>query len=607
MKKKIKFKADIRKVLDIMIKNLYSYKEIFIREIISNSQDAIDKLKYIYNNINFNIKIKINKIKKKITIIDNGIGMNKNEIINNLGTIAKSGTKNFLSKLTGNKKKDNKLIGKFGVGFYSVFIVSKLVKVISKKYNNKNIGYEWISEGKGNFYIKKKKKKNYGTTIKLYLKEKEKKFLSYKKIIKIIKKYSNYISSPIKIKKKKKWITVNNPNVFWMKNKSSLLKKDYIKFYNNNIDNNEKPLFYIHKKIETNKNEYVLLLYVPLKDENIIKNNSNIKLYSNKVLIINNIKEIIPNYLRFIKGIVDCTNLNLNISREKLQDNNIIKIIKNTIINIFLKYLKYISKNKVKIYNLFWKNFGNIFKEGIYEDFINNKKILNLIRFKTTYNNNYISLKEYYSRTKENNNKIYYIISDNYNNAINSPHLEYFLKKNIEVIIFTNKIDEWILNFLKKISKKKFISVTKGILDINILNFNKKYKFKKNIIKYNKLLNKIKNNLKKKIFEIKLTYRLIYSPSCLIVSNEKEISNNLIKILKNSKQKILLKNKNILEINPKHILIKYLLKKKKKIKFWSNFIYDLSLLKEGINIKNISNFSKVLNNIIIKLIKINKF
>ncbi|WP_339044850.1 molecular chaperone HtpG [Candidatus Zinderia endosymbiont of Aphrophora alni] len=634
-KKILNFQTEVKQLLKLMINSLYSNKEIFLRELISNASDAIDKLRFksfknnklLESDSNFKIEIFYNKIQKTITISDNGIGMTEKEITLNLGTIAKSGTKEFFSKLSNNQKKNANLIGQFGVGFYSGFIVADLITVNSRKAGKpKEKGISWQSKGTGEFSIENINKLNRGTEVILHLKKNEEEFLSSWKLKLIIKKYSDHISIPILMykeiwdkSKKKFFITnkkeiINNTQALWTRNKSEIKIEEYNEFYKNITNDNKNPLTYIHNKIEGN-NEYIQLLYIPSKAQLDIwdrKKKGGLKLYSQRVFILDNVKQLLPPYLRFIKGIIDSANLPLNISREILQDSKNIRIIKENstkkVLNMLENLIKSDKKLKTKKYKIFWKNFGNILKEGLGEDIVNRKQIINLLRFNSTYFNKkekLTSLKKYKKRMLNNQDNIYYITAENYKTAINSPHLEIFKKKNIEVLILIDRIDEWILSFLTEYKNKKLISIAKGNLNLGNLETDEEKKQKKEKEKkFLKFIKKIKLILKDKVQDVRTTSRLINSPACLI-SDENDISNNLIRILKSSGQNPK-KNKQILEINPKHLLIKYIKKEKEFFNEWINILYNQAILSEGGNLTNPSNFINNLNKIFAIIIKKNK-
>ncbi len=625
-KKTYFFQSEIKQLLNLMINSLYSNKEIFLRELISNSSDAINKLKFYYLSLknkkdiilDTNYHIRIYTEKNSLIISDNGIGMTENEIIDNLGTIAKSGTKNFIKNLDSisNKNINSDIIGQFGVGFYSSFMVSDKVIVHSRsvKENNINNSVLWISDGHGKYTVYKKSKDSIGTDIILYIKESCKEFLNESKICDIIIKYSNHINIPIEYKlfnNKKKdflWKKINVAEALWTKNKLEISKKEYKDFYYSLTNNLGNPIAWSHNKVE-GKNEYISLLYIPdISPWNIWNRDeykNGIKLYVCRVFVMEGIKKIIPFYLRFIQGIIDVNFLSLNISREILQDDIFINKLKISITNRILKILNNLSINKNK-YNIFWKEFGNVLKEGLAEDELNRYKITLLLRFCSTYYDNekkYVSLEEYINRMYHGQDKIYYIVSDNYISAINSPHLEIYKKKNIEVLLMFNRIDEWMMMYLLDFKGIKFFSINKnneGINNIITLNNSKFLDINKNI--FVNLVNSIKLTLGEFIKDVKLTDKLENFPVVLTTSSS-EMSTQMSKLLSSVGKKVP-NIKYIFEINIKHILIKYInnIKDKNLLKKWINYLYYQALLIETNSLDNPVEFINLSNKLISKLI-----
>ncbi len=621
VEKKFLFKSEIKELLNLMINSLYSNKEIFLRELISNSSDAIDKLKFYLISKNKDLKIS-NKFhirilikNNKLIIRDNGIGMTYDEIINNLGTIAKSGTKKFLDKINKykNTKIDNNLIGKFGVGFYSSFMVSNKVKVhtrsIFEKDNKKSI--LWFSYGNGEFIIKNLKKKKYGTDIILYLKDSCKEFLNKDKLFKIINKYSSYISIPIeykffdKNKKKYIWKKINEYNAIWLKNKLDLKEEDYKKFYYNLTNNLGNPLIWSHNIVEGIQN-YISLLYIPDTSPWNIWNRdeykNGIKLYIKRVFIMDDIKNLIPFCFRFVQGIMDTNDLSLNISREILQDNNYLKKIRVSLTNRIFKILNDLSLNIIK-YNLFWNQFGVVLKEGLADNDIDKYKISILLRFYSSKFNDksLVSLDDYISRMKIGQDKIFYITAENYISANNSPHLELYIKKDIEVLFLIDKIDEWMMNYLINFKNINFCSVSKNNLNLdNILtkddiNFNLVKSNEENNNKF--FLNRIKDILSDFVKEVRITNRLEKFP-VVLVTDTNDISTQMLKLLK-STGKDIPKIKYYLDININHIIIKYILNIKDNILFekWIKFIYYQALLIESNSLEDSVSFINLVNNL----------
>lgn len=622
----IKFQAEVNQILNLMINSLYSNKEIFLRELISNASDACDRLRFesikdhsITKNNNFRIKIKIDLKQKNIIVIDNGIGMSKEDAIKNLGTIAKSGTKNFLSKLTGDDKKDSKLIGQFGVGFYSSFMVAEKVSIESRKIGIlQDEGIEWSSGGCGDFSISNKLIKNFGTSIVLKIKKEDEIFLNGWKLREIIKKYSDHISLPIDMLKEKwnektskmettdNWETVNQGgDVIWKKNKKDISKQQYIDFYKYTSHDFEEPLTWTHNHIEGSE-QYTQLLFIPkISPFNIwdrdLKNG--IKLYVKNIFIMDNYKKILPTYLRFVRGIIDSDNLPLNVSREMLQESRSLKIIRESSIKRILLSLENLSKNNKENYNIFWKNFGQVLKEGIGEDEKNKEKISKLIRFSSTKDHNKnqeVSLDNYFKRMKKNQNKIYFLTSENFNSSKNNPHLEIFKKKNIEVLLLWDRIDEWMMSNLKDFNGKKIISISKGKLNFeNIINSPEKnlhYSISSDL-KF--ITDKIFEKLKKYVKNVRVTVRLVDSPSCLVVE-ENDISPHLQRLMSISEKNFKSKSLPILEINPNHSILKLLINSNcENIEDWSLLLLNQAMLTSGAQLQEPVKFINIINNLLI--------
>jgi len=614
------FKTEIKKLLDIVINSLYKNKEVFIRELISNSSDAAKKLHFksltnhslLEDNTKLEVNINVNKINKTITVEDNCIGMNKAEVLENLGTIAKSGTKDFIKRIENTVNNNtNELIGNFGIGFYSAFMVSNKVIVETRKAGDSiENGVYWESDGKEKFNIRNIKKETKGTSIKLYIKDNESEFLDYFKIESLVTKYSNYISLPITItsdKDKKEDSLVEDKKI--INNKKSILRldkknisnKEYIEFYKNITNDINEPIFWFHSKVE-GKLDYISLFYIPSKvtfDLFLNKYVSDFKLYVKNVFVSNNTSNFIPNYLRFIKGVVDITNLELNISRDVFQDTKTIENIKNILSKKILGVLNTLSKDNEKKYSIFWENFGKILKEGLSEDFINKEKILQLLRFSSSYSfdeKQSISLDEYITRMKlEQNDTIYYLLIKNLDLSKDSPHLEYFKKHNIEVLLLVDKIDEWIVNSLFDYKGKKFKSIITSDINIEANDINND--------EYNNMINDMKNILKKDIKNIILSNKLTKYPS-RIISNNTYINSQMEKILLMSGQTVP-KKEYTLELNEKHKLIRILKNEKNKENFYklTNMLFTQALLLDGKSLKNSSEFVNILNDYILRFHK----
>ncbi len=616
---KYKFDTEINQLLHLMINSLYSNKEIFIRELVSNASDAIDKIKFLtisdekFKNIKFDpkINIKIDKDKKILTISDNGIGMNKNDLVNHLGTIAKSGTKSFLENLSGDAKKDSSLIGQFGVGFYSAFMVSKKIEVISKKAGEDK-AYKWISIGNGEYEIEDTKKESFGTDIILYLKENEEEFLEEWKIEQLIKKYSNHIPFPIFMlkekekdgKKEKVWEQINKASALWRLNKSEIKKEEYIDFYKQLSGDNNDPLLWIHTNAEGTL-EYSTLFYIPSVapfDLFRMDYQPGVKLYVKRVFITDDDKELMPTYLRFVRGIIDSEDLPLNVSREILQQNTILNKIKKSSVKKILNELKKLKNKDFDKYLKFYNLFGKVLKEGIYSDFENKELILDLLLFKTTKRDN-VSFKEYKEKMKEDQKSIYYITGEDEILLKNSPLIENFKDKDIEVLIMDDEVDTLIMPMVTEYDKTPVVSV-----NTNELNEEKKDKDKKEEEEINKkitpLMLKIKEILKDEVKDVKISSRLKESPVCLVVDkNDPDFA--MQEMLKQMGQSNLPKIKPILEINPNHEIFKKLSENNSLVSIndVANILYNEARLIEGMKIENSTDFVKRINKILTNSIK----
>ncbi|AWH90328.1 molecular chaperone HtpG [Buchnera aphidicola (Melanaphis sacchari)] len=613
------FQSEVKQLLHLMIHSLYSNKEIFLRELISNASDAIDKLRFLgiskpelyENESNTKIQISVNKSQGTLIINDNGIGMTRQDVINNLGTIAKSGTKSFLKSLENQKNNvKNELIGEFGVGFYSSFIVSEKVLVRTRfAGNNNDQGTLWESFGKGEYNITNIVKKTKGTEITLFLKKEENEFLETWRIQSIINKYSDHITVPIEIQmydEKKKiyfWEQTNKAKALWTKQKSSISEVEYQEFYKHLTNDQNNPIIWNHSHVE-GVHEYISLLYVPEKASWDIWNKDSkhgLKLYVKRVYIMDNSQAFLPNYLRFIKGIIDSNNLPLNVSREILQDNSITQNLKSALIKKSLKMLEKLSKNNNK-YQIFWNQFGLVLKEGPAEDSKNLNLIANLLRF-TSFKNNTaeqtMSLKEYVSNMHKEQEKIYYITSDSYTSAKNSPHLELFNKKNIDVLLLSDRIDEWMMNYLVEFEGKKFQSISKEDISLNKLT-KEKIKNEKISTDISNFLKRAKKVLGNKIKLVRTTYRLTETP-CVVLSDANEMSTQMAKLFSAAGQTVP-ELKYIFEINPQHPLIKKICKinDDKKFDEWINLLLDQALFAEKGNLENPHKFIATINKLLIE-------
>ena len=627
-KETLDFQAEIQQLLKLMIHSLYSNKEIFLRELISNASDAADKLRFeAINHPNWyeddsdlNIQVAIDQSKNTITISDNGIGMSREEIITNLGTIAKSGTKEFFSKLSGDQQKDASLIGQFGVGFYSGFIVADSISVESRKAGlTKEQAVRWESAGDGAFTVEQVSKDRRGTTITLHIKPEESELLNSWKIKSIIRKYSDHISIPIQMFKeewseesksqviKDELETINEANALWTRNKNDISEDQYHEFYKNISNDFENPLSYSHNRVE-GRSEFTQLLYIPKKAPFDLwdrSKRSGIKLYVKRVFIMDDSEQLLPTYLRFISGIIDSADLPLNVSREILQESKDVKFIRESSTKRVLSQLEDLSSSveeaKRADYQLFWNAFGQVLKEGLGEDHANVDKLSKLLRFANSTQNSDIqnvSLSDYVSRMKEGQDKIYFVTADSYLAAKNSPHLEIFNKKGIEVLLLTDRIDEWMLSFLTTYDNKPLTSVAKGDLDLGSLtDVSEKEEQKEAEKEFVDLLDRMKKVLSEKAKDVRLTFRLTDSPACL-VADENELSGNLLRMLKAAGQPAP-DSKPILEINTSHPLVKKVQSTSVDFEEWAHTLFDQALIAEGGQLSDPGSFVKRINHLLL--------
>ena len=627
-KQTLGFQAEVKQLLQLMIHSLYSNKEIFLRELISNASDAADKLRFeaindsalFENDPELKIKVGFDKAARTITISDNGIGMNRDEAISHLGTIAKSGTKEFFSKLSGDQQKDAALIGQFGVGFYSGFIVADRITVETRRAGTPaDEGVRWESEGAGEFSIEAIAKPNRGTDIILHLREGEDEFLSSWQLKSVIRKYSDHISLPILMQKeewdeeKKETVrkdeleTVNQASALWTRSKSDITPEQYEEFYKHISHDFGAPLAYTHNRVE-GRSEYTQLLYIPTRapfdmwDRN---KRGGIKLYVKRVFIMDDAEQLMPVYLRFVKGVIDSADLPLNVSREILQESRDVKAIREGSTKRVLSLLEELANSDEQAqkdkYAGFWTEFGQVLKEGIGEDAANKERIAKLLRFASTHNDSdaqTTSFADYIGRMKEGQNKIYYVTGESYHAARNSPHLEIFRKKGVEVLLLTDRVDEWMLSFLQDFDGKELASVAKGGLDLGKLeNEAEKKQHEETETQFKDLVEKMKTSLADKAKDVRVTFRLTDSPTCL-VADEDELSGNLVRMLKAAGQAAP-DAKPILEINPDHPLVQRLKYEEAKFDDWANILFDQALLAEGGALTDPSGFVKRLNDMLL--------
>ncbi|WP_050475845.1 molecular chaperone HtpG [Herbaspirillum rhizosphaerae] len=627
-KQTLGFQAEVKQLLQLMIHSLYSNKEIFLRELISNASDASDKLRFeainnsalFENDPELKIKVSFDKAARTITISDNGIGMNRDEAISHLGTIAKSGTKEFFSKLSGDQQKDAALIGQFGVGFYSGFIIADRITVETRRAGTPaNEGVRWESEGAGEFSIEAIDKPNRGSDIILHLREGEDEFLSSWQLKSVIRKYSDHISLPILMQKeewdeeKKETVqkdeleTVNQASALWTRSKSDITPEQYEEFYKHISHDFGAPLAYTHNRVE-GRSEYTQLLYIPTRapfdmwDRN---KRGGIKLYVKRVFIMDDAEQLMPVYLRFVKGVIDSADLPLNVSREILQESRDVKAIREGSTKRVLSLLEELANSDEQEqkdkYAGFWTEFGQVLKEGIGEDAANKERIAKLLRFASTHNDSdaqTTSFADYIGRMKEGQTKIYYVTGENFHAAKNSPHLEIFRKKGVEVLLLTDRVDEWMLSFLQDFDGKELASVAKGGLDLGSLeNEAEKKLHEETETQFKDLVEKMKTSLADKAKDVRVTFRLTDSPTCL-VADEDELSGNLVRMLKAAGQAAP-DAKPILEINPDHPLVQRLKYEEAKFDDWANILFDQALLAEGGALTDPSGFVKRLNDMLL--------
>ncbi|MGZ8289997.1 MAG: molecular chaperone HtpG [Telluria sp.] len=630
-KETLGFQAEVKQLLQLMIHSLYSNKEIFLRELISNASDAADKLRFeainndaLYGNDHeLKIKVSFDKAARTITISDNGIGMSRDEVISHLGTIAKSGTKEFFGKLSGDQQADAALIGQFGVGFYSGFIVADKITVETRRAGvYANEGVRWESGGEGDYTVEAIDKPSRGTDIILHLREGEEELLSSYKLQSIIRKYSDHISLPI-LMQKEEWDaeksetvlkdeteTVNQASALWARNKADITPEQYGEFYKHVSHDFQEPLTFTHNRVE-GRSEYTQLLYVPshapfdLWDRN---KRGGIKLYVKRVFIMDDAEQLMPAYLRFIKGVIDSNDLPLNVSREILQESRDVKVIREGSTKRVLGMLEELAnadeQEKKDKYTTFWTEFGQVLKEGIGEDAANKDRIAKLVRFASTHNegsDQTVSLGDYVARMKEGQDKIYYATGETFTAAKNSPHLEIFRKKGVEVLLLTDRVDEWMLSFLTEFEGKELVSVAKGGLDLGGLEDEaEKKEHEETESSYKELVEKMKAALGDKAKDVRVTFRLTDSPACL-VADEHELSGNLLRMLKAAGQNAP-ESKPILEINPNHPLVtrlKYENAESSQFADWSHILFDQAMLAEGGSLADPAAFVKRLNEMLL--------
>lgn len=621
----LSFETEVNQLLDIMIHSLYSNKEIFMRELISNASDACDKFRFasisdaslIEDETALSIRIEFNKDAKTITFIDNGIGMNRDDVINHIGTIAKSGTKEFLGSLTGDQANDSKMIGQFGVGFYSSFIVADEISLTTRKAGeDASTGIKWTSKGKGDYTLESLEKASRGTEIVLHLKDNEDEFLNDWKLKSLIRQYSDHISFPIIMQKvtepeeeggetSVEDETVNQASALWTKPKSEIKKEEYIEFYKHISHDYEEPMTWSHNRVE-GANEYTSLLYIPARapfDLYEREASNGIKLFVQRVFIMEDSEQLIPKYLRFVKGLVDSNNLPLNVSREILQSSKVIDSIKTGSVKKILQMLEKMAKNDPEQYQKFWDEFGKVIKEGPAEDHANREKIAKLLRFATSHldqEKQTVSLDDYVSRMQEGQDKIYYIAADSFSAAKNSPHLEVLRKKGFEVILLSDRVDEWLTSHLKEYDGKSIVSIAKGELNLGATEEDKK-ELKEKAESSKEMLERMKKALDSKVDDVRVSSRLTDSPACIVI-NEHDMAMHMQRLMKEAGH-AMPSGKPVLEINPDHPIVKRMDEEKSDDQFndWSGFLFDQAILAEGGQLEDPASFVNQMNKMLVTI------
>ena len=622
------FQAEVKQLLHIMVHSLYSNKEIFLRELISNASDASDKLRFeamadkalFEDDGELKIRVSFDPAARTITVSDNGVGMSRDEVVANLGTIAKSGTREFFESLTGDQAKDAHLIGQFGVGFYSSFIVADRVTVVTRRAGmGTEHGVRWESDGQGEYSLETVNRPGRGTDVVLHLREGEDELLSGHRLREILRKYSDHITLPI-LMRKEEWDKeksehvirdeeeqVNQASALWARPRSEITEQQYQEFYKHVAHDFEPPVAWSHAKVE-GRQEYTHLLFVPAHAQFDLwdrEHRHGVKLYVRRVFIMDDAEHLMPAYLRFVRGIIDSNDLPLNVSREILQESKIVEGIKAGCTKKVLGLLEEIAENDKGKYATIWNEFGRVLKEGAGEDFGNRERIAKLLRFASTHTDSEeqtVSLADYLARRKEEQDAIYYITADSFAAAKNSPHLEIFRKKGVEVLLLHERVDEWLVSNLTEFDGKPLQSVAKGDLDLGKLaDEQEKKEQEREAGELKDLTARIGKTLGDKVKEVRVTHRLTASPACL-VSDQYGMSMNLERLLKAAGQKVP-QSKPVLEVNPKHPIVQGLKVESDEVRFadWSHILFDQALLAEGGQLDDPASFVKRLNEMLLRL------
>jgi molecular chaperone HtpG len=619
------FQAEVKQLLHLMIHSLYSNKEIFLRELVSNASDACDKLRFeaidhpslFEGDGELRVRVDYDKAARTITISDNGVGLSRDEAIANLGTIARSGTREFFSKLTGDKQKDAQLIGQFGVGFYSSFIVADKVTVRSRRAGlPADQAVLWESDGQGEFSIGATEKVTRGTDVVLHLRADEDEFLSGWKLREVLRRYSDHISLPVQMLKeewdqekseqvkKDEWESVNQANALWTRSKSEVTDEQYREFYKHVSHDYDDPLAWTHNRVE-GRSEYTQLLYVPkhapfdMWDRDARRG---VKLYVKRVFIMDDAEQMLPSYLRFVRGVIDSADLPLNVSRELLQESRDVKAIREGSTKRILSLLEDLAENKKDEYATFWTEFGQVLKEGTGEDSANLERIAKLLRFASTKDDSdaqTVKLEDYLVRMKEGQDTIYFVTADSYTAGRNSPHLEIFRKKGIEVLVLWDRVDEWMLSHLREFNGKKLVSVAKGGLDLEALADEEEKKHQTEVAEqFKPLVERLQESLKDRVKEVRVTLRLVDSPSCVVVG-QNDLSPHLQRMLKAAGQEapsIL----PVLEINPEHALVKRVQSASDEtFNDWASLLFEQALLADGSSLPDPTAFVRRVNQLLL--------
>ncbi len=618
------FQTEVQQLLHLMIHSLYSDKEIFLRELISNASDACDKLRFesltdnalLEDDGNLGIRVEADEKKRTVTITDNGIGMTHDEVIADIGTIARSGTKAFLEKMSKDKSADSSFIGQFGVGFYSSFLVGKKVTLLTRKAGTKSSeGVKWVSDGSGEYTLESIDRPQRGTQIIIQLKKDCKEYAGEYRLRSIISKYSDHISLPIQMLKSPdldddgkpvkdqpiEWETINKGSALWARAKKDISEEEHNAFYTSLTYDPEPPAITIHNRVE-GRMEYISLFYIPSKAPFDLwdrEQRHGIKLYVRRIFISDDAKQLMPNYLRFVRGLVDSADLPLNVSREFLQQNKEIDKIRTASVKKVLTELGKIASKDEEKYNALWKEYGRVLKEGVIEDFQNKDTLAKLARFTTTHRDDEaqtISLDDYIARMPEKQKEIYYISAENYNAAKSSPHLEIFRKNEIEVVLLTDPVDEWFVNHLREYEGKALKSIAKGGLDIDHLMPTSKQENENKEEDMKPLIEKLKSTLNDQVKEVRISDRLVDSPSCL-VADEHDLGGNMERILQSIGQEAPVA-KPILEINAEHPIVKQIDIEGELADEWANLLFDQAVLAEGAPLKNPNEFVRRVNQLL---------